>query len=134
MRIRLSRFAYTEFGTLGRLTVDDDNVFYTIEKPWLNNEPFQSCIPQGHYPCMRYSSAKYPDTFEVCNVPDRSQILFHVANWSDDVQGCIGLGLRMMSERYGVAHSRSAMQRFMQLMRDQDYFELIVAQYKPVYP
>lgn len=132
-RVHLKRFAYAPAATLGRLTLDD-HTWYTVERPWLGNKPFVSCIPQGFYHCRRYSSAKYPDTWEVCGVPERSQILFHVANWPRDVQGCIGLGMEPMGDTFGVARSRVAVGEFLRLLRDEDEFELMISQYMPEYP
>jgi hypothetical protein len=121
-------------GTLGRLLIDDDHELFTIERPWLNNEAFKSCIPQGAYQCHRYSSAKYPDTFEVGGVPGRSKILFHVANYPRNVQGCIGLGMDLMGDRCAVSRSRDAVAEFDRLMSDVNQFELLVTQFRPEYP
>jgi hypothetical protein len=120
-------------GTLGRLLIDDEHELFTIERPWLNNAPFKSCIPQGAYQCDRYSSTKYPDTFEVCGVPERSKILIHVANYPRNVQGCIGLGMELMGDRCAVSRSRDAVDLFNRLMRDVDQFELLVTQFRPEY-
>lgn len=130
MRIALERFAYTPIGTLGRLTVGDTTL-YTVERPWLSNKQNVSCIPQGHYQCERYSSQRYPDTWEIVGVPARSLILFHAANFPHEVQGCIGLGLSMMGERVAVAHSRSAVEKFNELTAGATHLELIVGQFMP---
>jgi hypothetical protein len=134
MHVSLERFAYMPMGTLGRLTIDGSNGFFTVERPWLDNKAFESCIPQGVYTCRRYSSAKYPDTFEVCDVPERSKILIHTANWPDDVQGCIGLGLTQMGNTCGVSQSWDAMARFKERMQAVDEFDLLVTQFRPEYP
>ena len=44
----LTRFTSTDHGTFGKLYVGD-KTFFTVEKPWLNNTPFKSCIPSGEY-------------------------------------------------------------------------------------
>ncbi len=134
MHLHLKRYAYAPGATLGRLRVDDETTLFSVERPWLGNKPFESCIPQGVYRCKRYSSAKYPDTFEVCDVPGRSKILIHVANWTEDVQGCIGLGLDPMPDRFGVSKSRDAMNRFRARLRDVEEFDLLISQYQPEYP
>lgn len=133
MRLQLKRYAYAPGATLGRLVIGDDT-YYTIERPWRDNRPFDSCIPQGAYLCRRYSSAKYPDTFEVCDVPGRTHILFHVANWAHDVEGCIGVGLDQMENDFGVTQSRIAFDQFKNALRDVDEFEILVGQYRPEYP
>jgi hypothetical protein len=53
------------------------------------------------------------------NVPDRTYILIHVANFSKDVQGCIGLGTGLMGDRIAVSNSRKAVAAFEELTRGQ---------------
>lgn len=81
--------SYTDLGTWGRMTVADVTL-YTVERPWLNNQPNVSCIPQGVYTCRprRYYKGRYP-AIEITGVPHRSHILFHKANWPHQVKGCI---------------------------------------------
>lgn len=132
MLITLTRLAYLPTGTLGKLTVGDET-FFTIERPWLGNKPFESCIPEGIYRCKRYSSAKYPDTFEITGVPGRSAILFHVANYPDDVQGCVGVGTDLL-DVVGVGSSIPAFKKFLHLLRDIEEFDIRIMQYRPEYP
>ena len=46
--VKLERFAYTPMGTFGRLKVGDFE-FFTVERPWVDNEPFKSCVLEGEY-------------------------------------------------------------------------------------
>lgn len=89
---------YKDEATLGILK--DSNgvkICETLERPNLGNardnpntkENESSCIPEGTYLCKRYSSPKYPDTWEIIGVPGRSKILFHAANTVDQLKGCI---------------------------------------------
>lgn len=133
MRIHLERFAYTPIGTAGRLVIGE-TVLWTIERPWLSNRPMMSCIPQGHYQCERYSSARFKNTFEIVGVPERSKILFHVANFPHEVQGCIGVGMSMMGERIAVAQSAAAMDKFRELTSGATHLELVISQFMPEYP
>tara|TARA_R110000822_G_scaffold56449_3_gene142649 strand:+ start:2970 stop:3368 length:399 start_codon:yes stop_codon:yes gene_type:complete len=111
--IKLIRFTGLNDRTIGRLYLDGTPLYYSIEKPWLNNEPFVSCIPTGRYPLTRFDSPSYgPDTWMVDEVPDRSYILFHVANVADNVQGCIGLGMGVYENLEGVKSSRIAIDDF----------------------
>lgn len=88
-RLTLERFAYTPMGTFGKIVVDGA-VLYTVERPWLNNAPSVSCIPEGTYKCKprRYFRGGY-DAAEVTGVPNRSYILFHKGNTMMDSAGCI---------------------------------------------
>jgi len=93
----LERFAYLDSGTLGKLTIDDWSC-YTIERPWKNNAPNVSCIPEGTYACQSFSGSRFQNVIQVMDVPDRTFILIHVANFPHDVEGCIGVGDRFVSD------------------------------------
>ena len=93
----LQRFAYLDSGTLGKLSIVDWSCF-TIERPWKNNEPNVSCIPEGVYACQPFSGTRFQDVIQVMDVPDRSYILIHVANFPHDVEGCLGVGDRFVSD------------------------------------
>lgn len=113
----LKRFAYHPDGTLGVLHVPAQKLhtFYTIERPWLNNKPWESCIPEGEYAMSWQESPKFDWCYEIEGVPSRSDILLHVANFPSDVHGCIGLGMGPMADRIAVASSRAAMTAFHEL-------------------
>ena len=85
------------------------HVFYTIERPWLDNAPWESCIPEGEYALKWKESPKFGWCYEVEGVTNRTDILLHVANYPKDVQGCIGVGMDLMGDRIAVARSRDAM-------------------------
>lgn len=93
----LQRFAYLDSGTLGKLSIGDWSCF-TIERPWKNNEPNVSCIPEGVYACQPFSGTRFQDVIQLIDVPDRSYILIHVANFPHDIEGCIGVGDRFVSD------------------------------------
>lgn len=92
MEIKLHR-TYFKDATLGYLFVDTNPIFYTIERPWLGNQNNISCIPEGEYSLQPYSSPKFPEVWEVLNVPRRSAILIHAANFAEELHGCIAPGL-----------------------------------------
>ena len=131
MNIVLERHSYSPAGTFGRLFVGD-KVFHTVEREWLGNKTYDSCIPEGVYDVTPYSSEKYPNVWELQNVPGRSKILIHVANNPRDVQGCIGLGMSFYGT--GVSDSRYAMQLFRELMHGVDKFTIEINQFRVEYP
>jgi len=92
MSLVLERFSYGPNGTFGQLFAPSFSCF-TVERPWLNNQPYISCIPEGDYPLARghYNRGGY-EVYEIKDVPNRSLIKIHIANRPTDVQGCIGLG------------------------------------------
>ncbi len=71
-------------------------IAYTLELAWKDNQKRISCIPVGVYKVTRRGaeqSASYKyDHLHVLDVPNRSYILFHVANYPKDIKGCIGVG------------------------------------------
>jgi len=90
--IKIVRFLKGHKAVLGKLYINDEFFCYTLEKEWLDNEKYISCIPPGKYSCKPYSSKKYPDVTQVTNVENRDKILIHAGNYHWDVKGCILLG------------------------------------------
>ncbi len=89
----LERFAYAPYGTYGRLLILPEHWMWTVEREWLDNERFKSCIPEGEYEVGPRTSSRFGAVMEVMNVPNRTDILFHAANWPSSLQGCISPGL-----------------------------------------
>lgn len=119
----LERFAYTEMGTFGKLTMPEFEC-YTVERPWFDNVPRVSCIPVGLYPLRvtRYNRGGY-QTLLVANVPGRSLIKIHKGNTMRDVMGCIAPGFKLgMSGDppiWAVLNSGDAFQEWWELMIEQ---------------
>jgi hypothetical protein len=116
-----------------------DFTLYTCEEEWRDNERNESCIPAGTYICRRTTYWKHNiPTFEVCEVPDRSRILFHTGNTEEDSDGCILLGrsighLEVICEetgketrKIGVTDSRVAFRLFMEELAGEDEFLLTI--------
>lgn len=131
MNVVIERHSYSPIGTFGRLFGGND-MFHTVERQWLGNKPYESCIPEGIYDVIPYNSTKYPNVWEVTNVPERSKILIHIANTPSDVQGCIGLGMGFYGT--GVSQSRIAVQSFRELMHGIDRFTLEIIPYMVEWP
>lgn len=100
----LTRQATSDEGTFGALRVYDGGALlyscFTGELPWRDNRVQMSCIPAGGYTCQPWHSRKYPNNYNVMDVPGRSAILFHSGNFSGardkgfltNVEGCILVG------------------------------------------
>jgi len=120
----LTRFAQFDNRTLGKIFYEDE-VYYTIENPWKDNEPFESCIPEGDYQLVRVDSPKYgKHMWEISNVQNRSHCLIHVANFAANVTGCVGFGEDVFDGLRGVTNSRSAINRFYRQTKDFNTLEL----------
>jgi hypothetical protein len=122
----LIRQAYFPWGTFGVLEVGRHK-WAIAEPPWLNNEPFKSCIPEGGYECVSHKSPRFGPCFALVgdgvgiNQGDahRYAILIHSANFPDQLQGCLApgkslqpipIGGREWPRSLGVTQSRQAMQ------------------------
>ncbi len=110
----LTRGPSTNEGTFGSLAFGEQ-VVNTVELPWRDNVRQISCIPPGTYECAIVQSPRFGRVYEVKNVPGRSHVLIHPANfagdeslgWTTELQGCIALG-----ERHGrIKNPSGKMQR-----------------------
>lgn len=112
--IEIVRFCDSEMGTFGRLYMPEFSCF-TVERPWISNEPFISCIPVGTYDLVpsRYHRGGY-DTYEIADVPGRSRILIHKGNTMAHVQGCVAIGMLLgfVDGLWAVLHSAQAFRAF----------------------
>jgi hypothetical protein len=109
-------------GTFGRLWIEGTHFkCLTVECPDLNNTPGKSCIPKGTYPLRlsHYYAGGYP-AFEICDVPNRSRILIHIANTINDIKGCVGLGDRFgwVVGKWAVLNSKQTLSAFMGAMEN----------------
>ena len=124
--MKLVRFKQSKDVTIGRLE-HEDIYFYTVERPWLDNTPNVSCIPDGTYIVGRTNSPRFGENmWEVLDVPGRTHILIHVANYPHNVKGCIGFGTGVFGDLSGVTSSGNAIERFYRETDNLDELELIV--------
>lgn len=125
--VTLQRFAYTPWGTFGRLVYGDFRAF-TVERPWADNKPRESCIPDGSYTLQWYNSPKFGPTWAVIGdtvslFPEpgkaRAAILIHKGNTMDDVIGCIVLGstLGFVNGKWAVLNSTSTVSQFLTITK-----------------
>lgn len=131
--VKLERFAYTPHGVFGRIIIPEFECF-TVERPWLDNKPRQSCIPEGVYDLKLgvYNRGGYP-AYEVMDVPGRSLIKIHVGNTIDDVVGCIapGKALGFLERKWAVSSSKKAFGEFMAAMDGVENTRINIYQYQP---
>ena len=112
---------YTDQGTFGRWYSDDGAfICYSLEKPWADNMPFDSCVPEGTYGLVDYDSPKFGETFALVNHDldvgvyagdaKRYAILLHKANWASQLHGCIAPGtiLSALGGKWSVSSSGAA--------------------------
>lgn len=98
MVVTINRVKQTDKVTLGELYLHDDcnNLLFkckTVEREWNDNNRSISCIPKGSYKVVKTHSPRFKkDLYLVKDVPNRSGIRFHSANYSYQLNGCIALG------------------------------------------
>lgn len=121
--LTLERFCFANFGTYGSLDIEGIRI-YTVERPWLNNKPSISCIPNGTYICKprMFFRGGYP-AVEIIEVPNRTHILIHKANLPTDVEGCVGLGVRLgaIRDMWACLESKEAFGLFMDWVNNEPF-------------
>ena len=90
--IELIRLEESQHGTFGALKFQKEVFCCTLEPPDYENEKDKSSIPVQQYWCHRIVSPRFGETFEVKDVPGRTNVLFHTGNISAHTKGCIILG------------------------------------------
>jgi hypothetical protein len=136
-KIEILRIEQTSIHTLGILLVENYAFCCTLERPWLDNKPNLSCIPAGKYLCKEHQSPKFGKTFEVMNVPCRTDILFHAGNFAENSLGCILLGASFtttysnLESRRMISSSRKTFNIFIESMKNKKIkeFDLIIRDY-----
>ena len=109
----LVRFAYLPTGVLGRLHSEEGQVqLYTLERAWLGNQPFVSCVPEGDYRLAPWQGRKWKGVLELTSVPGRTAILLHPATVAAELAGCIapGFGWQIDRSTPSLTQSREALQ------------------------
>lgn len=122
-KVILQRTKKTSIGTFGLMTYDKLK-WYSGERPWLNNQHGISCIPIGNYMCKwtYFPRAKKYD-YMVLNVPGRTGIFIHSANFPKQVEGCIFLGKSAgtMDGEYGIFSSVTAIREFNEALNKETF-------------
>jgi len=126
--LEITRFANFNDRTIGRATLNN-HFWWTIERPWLDNRTSVSCIPVGEYQMVRVVSPKFgADTWEVADVNGRTHILIHTANYSRDIEGCIGFGRGLFAHLEGVTNSANSMAEFYKITKGIETMPLVIRQ------
>jgi hypothetical protein len=119
MELTLIRIEKTKTATRGVMLLNGFASFCTLEPPANPLECLAcvpegtTCIPEGTYNCGPHSSAKFGNTFEVLNVPDRTEILFHAGNFPKDTHGCILIGSSFDPHGIAITGSKTALADFL---------------------
>ena len=130
--LRISRL-YLDECTVGRVQFGGFKCL-SLELPWLANKKNISCIPGGIgqrsvvYYCCKIYSEKLGECFEVMNVPGRTHIRGHVANYTRQIQGCIAFGDSVKDIDYDgildVTNSKHTFERLMSILPNEFNLEI----------
>lgn len=117
----------TDKQTIGLLYFEG-YILHTIELGWNDNKIGKSCIPLGKYKAVPRKSKKFGNHFIVLDTTPREYILFHAANYSRQLRGCIAVGLGHRDiDKDGlidVVSSKSAMNILLEKFPDGFDFEI----------
>ena len=118
MRVLTLARSYLEHKTVGILSGKGVE-FKTLERPWLNNTPNSSCIPEGCYIVKRDKAGRF-QYYAVQEVPNRSAIEFHAGNFVEHSQGCILVGEGLNREQ-DLVNSNNAINKMVEIIGDNDF-------------
>ena len=93
--IRIIRSEETDEAMLGQIYVGGEEIGYTLEQPWNNNQEGESCIPPGEYVAYirdKETSRWDYNPIQLIDVFNRSYIQVHIGNYPANTQGCILIG------------------------------------------
>jgi len=110
VNITINRIHSYSNSIVGELSVNGKKVCYTLERAWLWNEEYISCIPPHTYSAtIRYDK---PDGWRIelegvkWEHGVRGGIQIHVGNWPRQTEGCVLVGTDYKSNE--VLHSEKA--------------------------
>tara|TARA_R110000851_G_C12689820_1_gene524813 strand:+ start:42 stop:473 length:432 start_codon:yes stop_codon:yes gene_type:complete len=136
MKIKLHRYSQDKNQSMSVITVLNNlnkPLFSSIgiERGWRNNEKNVSCIPKGTYNVvLEYSNRFKQDLWEIKGVRNRSETKFHAANFWNQLNGCIALGVKprdINKDGYlDVTESRKTMTNFHNALKGETKVSLII--------
>lgn len=109
---------YFEDRTEGELLLPDGTALAVLERPWVNNKPFVSCIPEDIYRVRRNTTGKH-QYYELLDVLNRRFIEIHVAYKVSELQGCLAPCLELVDGR--TKGSPEACQLLLDWFEDNDW-------------
>lgn len=120
-----------DHGTFGKMKINKAVFADTLEPYDRENKSFISSIPALQYICRRTISPKFGETFEICDVTDRDNVLFHWGNFDDDTNACVvtGNGIGIIGKRRAVLNSKDTFKEFMNIMAPYDEFILTISEH-----
>lgn len=118
-------------GTFGILRINKSLFCVTLESGGKENKENVSSIPAKQYICYKRKSLRFNETFEVMNVPERKDILFHSGNVIEDTTGCVLLAQHFgkLKGRRAILNSGKTFKQFMNIMKEIKFFHLTIKEF-----
>ena len=95
LNLQIKRFKATDLSVIGTLSVNGQQLCYTLEEAWRNNQKGHSCVGLGTYSAfIRYNSSKSKREwcFQLHDANGRTAIQIHIGNQPSHTEGCILVG------------------------------------------
>lgn len=109
---------YYDDRTEGKFVMPWGTFCYNLERPWLNNEVNESCIPEGEYVVKRDKVGRW-QYYRVMDVKGRTNIELHAGNVVSHSDGCL-LPCMELKDGRGI-RSREACQKFLDEFKDNGF-------------
>lgn len=129
---------YTPQGTFSDIFKQDGvRICHAVERPHFSFNNDHPCIPEGTYIAERYHSPNpnHGLVWLLQNVPGRTYIELHIANWPSELLGCIAPGIRWGCDvgtlQWGVLESGDAYRLFMADNEAEENIQFIFANGSP---
>jgi hypothetical protein len=116
MKLQLTRLDATDYGVFGHLECEDFDCV-TLERD-------DTLIPPGTYKVTMYDSPANKRIVPMLEVPGRSYIQIHPANFETELKGCIAVG--EYREGKGISHSRITFEQLMSAMNKAVEWEITI--------
>ena len=117
-----------EHGTFGVVRINKEVFCVDLEPRDEENASNISSIPAQQYICKRIISPRFGETFEIMDVPGRTDVLFHSGNTDDNTLGCVLLAqyFGKLGKDRAVSNSGDTFKEFMKVMEGVDEFLLTI--------
>lgn len=103
----ISRTKKTEDALFGKVTIGGEDVCFSMERTVV-------AIPEGVYPCCKRYSPHNARTVIGIDVPNRTDIEIHPANYPSQLEGCIAVGSTVDND--ALDNSTAAFEKLMTLL------------------
>jgi len=129
--IEILRREESDQGTISVISIDKQILGFTLEPEDRLNKVSLSSIPTGCYRVRPYSSAKYPEAYQIVDVPGRTKILFHAGNTEEDTAGCIlvGSSVGKLKGNRAVLNSGATYEKFKQILGRKEEAHLTIVEH-----